>query len=175
VRHPRPGRGAGANQETVYDAQFHGTFTGNLASLTIEAYDLVLSQVDANNVSRIRLWLTIDGTEVLNWDASYVDLSRELTNDGATSRFVFTVPDLGCSRDVLDADGNVVDVVTDGFVTEDGDGIGEHDILLTLDSYYTDRGSLWVYDTAEVPSGITFNPGEPTGPVVAPLDPANCS
>ena len=144
MRQPRPGAQRGGNQNTIYDAQFTGTFVGNLESLTIEAHNLLLSQVDTNNVRRVRLWLTIDGVEVLNWTSSFVDITPEISETGASEKFVFTVPDLGCSRDVLDAEGNVIDVVTDGFLSENGDGTAERSITLTLDSYYTDRASAWV-------------------------------
>jgi hypothetical protein len=169
-----PGAARGSNQATVYDAQFRGVFTGNLESLTVEVHNLLLNQIDLDGSYRIRVWLTIDGETIVP-DTTFVDVAPEASATGASHKFLFSVPDLGCSREVLDEEGNVVDVVTDGLVRQDGDGTLEHDVLLTLDSWFTDRASAWVYDTTEVPSGITFNPDAELAPAKAnPTDPANC-
>ena len=169
-----PGAARGNNQGTIYDAQFQGTFTGNLEDLTIEVHNLLLNQIDTDGSYRIRVWLTIDGVEVIP-NTTFVDVAPQASETGASHKFLFSVPNLGCSREVLDEEGNVVSVVTDGFVTQDGDGTSEHDVLLTLDSWFADRASAWVYDTTEVPSGITFNPdGDLATAKANPADPANC-
>lgn len=157
----------------IHDANFSGAFTGNLKALTIEAHNLLLSQVDANNIRRITVGLTIDGTPLLATD-TFVDMTPEISSTGLTEKFLISIPSLGCTKDVLDAEGNVINVVTDGLATEDADGTTVHQITLTLDSTYSDRGGAWVQDATEIPSGVTFNP-ETLAPVkAAPEDPAAC-
>jgi len=161
----------GHTEGGINDANYAGTFTGNLKSITIEAHNLLLSQVDANNIRRITIGLTIDGEPLLY---NFVDMTPEISSTGLTEKFLISIPNLGCTKDVLDANGNVVNVLTDGLATEDGDGSAVHQITLTLDSTYSDRGGAWVQDATEIPSGITFNPSSLAQVKLTPDDPAIC-
>jgi hypothetical protein len=163
----------GATSGASADAGYSGTFTGNLKSLTIEAHNLLLSQVDANNIRRITVTLSVDGTELMAAD-TFVDMSPELSSTGLTEKFLISITGLGCTKNVLDANGNVINVITDGLATEDADGTTVHQIRLTLDSSYTDRGGAWVQDATEIASGITFNPATLAPSRISPGDPATC-
>lgn len=162
----------GAATGGVADATYSGTFTGNIKSLTIEAHNLLLSQVDGNNIRRITIGLTIDDEPIVS--GIFVDMTPVISSTGVSEKFLISVPNIGCAKDVLDADGNVVNVLTDGFAAEEGDGTTQHQISLTLHSSYSDRGGAWVQDATEIPSGITFNPATLASVKAAPDDPATC-
>jgi hypothetical protein len=55
---------------------------------------------------------------------------------------------------------------------EDGDGVNEHflRLLVGIDGFPGEDqptgSTMWVWDTTEVPSGLTFNPTAPAGDTV---------
>lgn len=170
-----PGAARGANQQTIYDAPFVGTFTGNLRDLTVELHNLALSRARTGSMFVIRVRGSIDGTPIFPETAGqFVNVTPVPSSTGASEKMLFTIKGLGCASEVLDAEGNVVDVKTAGLATEDGDGAAEHELVLTIDSYATNQASAWVYDTTEVPAGITFNPPTEEAATVRVDNPATC-
>ena len=153
-----PGVERGANQETIYDAQFAGTFTGNLRDLTLHLHQVVPGQVRGG--SSVRVWITIDGQDVTGGGSAgkIVNVTPVAGNSGATQDYEISLWNIGFANYTYDAAGNVIDVKTGGLATEDGDGEIEHSLLISIDSATATQNSIWAYDTSEVPSGITFNP-----------------
>lgn len=171
-----PGALRGGNPGTIYDAVFAGTFTGNIRDLTIELHNLALSRARTGTTFEVRVRMLIDGLQIFPETAGVqVEVTPELSSTGASEKFLISVPNLGCSREILDEQGNVVDVVTDGFVSENGDGTSEHTIQLAIDSIFVNRAGAWVWDATEIPSGITFNPtGQLATAQANPLGAASC-
>ena len=170
-----PGAARGSGQETIYDAPFSGTFTGNLRDFTVELHNLALSRVRPGELFTVRVRLSIDGTPVFAETAGqFVNVTPVASSTGASEKFLFSITELGCTRDIVDANGNVVGVKTGGFATENGDGTTEHEILLTIDSFAVNQASAWVWDTTEVPSGITFNPSKLETAKLRVDNPASC-
>jgi hypothetical protein len=170
-----PGALRGGNPQTIYDAVFRGLFQGNLRDLTFELHNLVLSQVRTGETFRVRVRMLIDGVEIFpETEGVFVDVTPELSETGISEKFLFSVTGLGCAREILDEDGNVVDVVRGGLATQDGDGSQVRDIQIAIDSFFIDRASAWVWDATEVPSGITFNPDELAEAQVPASNPAIC-
>lgn len=146
------------------DSSFAGISTGNLKNMTVEMY--LLGNYTYGPVTgdiELDVWLTIDGEEYLHPDAATVTPPLEETNSGATQKVEFTITGIGSAKDITDADGNVIDVETKGLATEDGDGLQEREIGLTvrMAGYVDYVASVWVFDTEEVPAGITFNDATP--------------
>lgn len=106
----------------------------------------------------MRVRLLIDGEELLTNAGRNAVVTPVLSSTGASEYLEFSITNLGFANDVLDANGNVVDVNTGGLAKEDGDGTAERSVMLVLDSAVAEQASGWVWDTTEVPSGITFNP-----------------
>jgi hypothetical protein len=125
--------GIGGNQ---FDMQFEGTFTGNLRTLTVELHEMAQAQLQPFP-TEVLVTLEIDGAARLE-QTSAVSLPVEPQNSGVTNRATFSVTNLG-------------------YASEDGDGTIERHVKLTISSPI--RGAaFWVWDTTEVPAGITFNP-----------------
>lgn len=122
-------------------AVWEGTFTGNLRDLAVEVHRL-LPQSGATFPNRFVLNLQVDGESRYSGD---INLTPEESSSGASHRMLFTLQGLG-------------------YATEDGDGTQERTIRLTLTSY-NETQSIWVFDTTEVPAGITFNPAASQGTV----------
>lgn len=56
------------------------------------------------------------------------------------------------------ASRNLEFTVTDlGFAFEDGDGEAVRSVEVTIGVWYLNDNAAWVWDTTDVPSGITFN------------------
>lgn len=126
----------------VFTSEWEGTFTGNLNAVTVELHRLLpMSGATSNKIVGI---VTVDGLEVFNGD---IDLQPVESETGASNMSKFSLRNLK-------------------FMTEDGDGTTERTVRITVDSY-NDQQSAWVWDTTEVPSGITFNPTSFAGSVIA--------
>lgn len=122
--------------------------------------------------------LYVDGEELMLRARKTVPLVA--SSSGASSVARFTITDLGCARDVVDAQGTVIDVKTGGLATEDGDGSQPREVTLwvaTGGPVAVLRAEVlaWVWDTTDVPSGITFNDPMPQATTVQPTAPASCS
>ena len=157
----------------VYDAVFEGTFSGNLRDMTIRVYDFVLNNDRDDGVPvEMKIYAEVDGVPIFPGgtpDTGYAGRSFSVTpargNSGATDQFEFSVTNIGFAKEIKDASGNVTDVETGGAALENDNGTMEHTIriLLGLDAFpgeepQTTGGTFFVWDTTEVPSGITFNP-----------------
>jgi hypothetical protein len=165
-----------------FDPVFEGMFIGNLRDLTVRLYDFVLnSERDANTPVRLRVYAEVDGIPIFPGgtaeEGGYagrsftVQPTRE--NSGLTDRFEFTITNVGFAKEIRDEAGNVVDVQTGGAVKENGAGVMEHTLklLVGLDGFAGEEpqvsgAELFVWDTTEVPSGITFNPPTPAAATV---------
>ena len=171
---------AGWVTNEVYDPVFQGTFTGNLRALTVHIHEFLFNQTRQGATQPMRVYAEIDGTPIFpkgSTDGAYDGRGFTVTpspeNAGVTDLVEFTITNIGYADPVYDSAGNLVDVRHGGVAEEDGDGTQVHTLKLMLgvDSFVGDdppTGSdLWVWDTREVPSGITFNPEEPADATVA--------
>lgn len=156
----------------AYDVVFEGTFTGNLRDMTVEIHQLLLGNARESTTETLRLNAWIDGIPLFPVgtqpdDGRTVTVTPEPSASGASEKFVFSIANLGYARDIFNEEGELIDVETGGMALEDGDGFQEHTFLLYLGTHgdtlnASDPKSklgAWVWDTTEVPSGITFNPG----------------
>jgi hypothetical protein len=122
-------------------AAWEGTFTGNLDALTVELHRLL--PASGATTTLVVGTVTIDGIDVFAGD---ITLQPEPSETGASTVSKFSLRRLN-------------------YMTEDGDGTIERTVRVTIDSY-NEQQSAWVWDTTEVPSGITFNPGSLAGSVI---------
>lgn len=141
---------------------FGGTYTGNLENLTVEMWMLGHSpgNVTTDTVD-VTPWLVIDGETFVMDTTILTGVPVVASSSGASRKIEFTITGLGTAEEVLDDQGNVVDVVTTGLAKESA--AGEHEIQLNVRL----RGNgtpnaVWVWDASEVPSGITFNDTTPS-------------
>ncbi|HEX9823397.1 MAG TPA: hypothetical protein VGB51_03270 [Actinomycetota bacterium] len=154
----------------AYDVVFEGTFTGNLRDMTIDVHQLLLGNARQATTETLRLNAWIDGVPIFPvgtqpTNGRTVTVAPVRSSSGASERFLFSITNLGFARDIFDADGKLIDVETGGVALEDGDGSAEHTFLLYLGTHGNTTSAdlktklgAWVWDTTEVPSGITFNP-----------------
>lgn len=166
-----PGEGA---------ACFSGFFDGNIRDMTIDLYSILSRQARMEPPLTMVVRLEIDGEEIVNGRATFFE--PEPAMDGLGERFNFSVADLGCAREVRNSSGQLIDVITDGFATEDGVGSERHEIFIEVDvstlSSLQSGSMAWAWDASEVPSGVTFNPASladaPLWNYPRPKDPADC-
>lgn len=161
----------GGTTNPVYDPSFEGTFTGNVRDVTVRIYDLVLNQTRSNATEALRLNAWIDGVPIFPAgpqpnNGRTVTVTPVERNTGATDYYEFSITNIGYAIDIFDEEGQLVDIETGGAALEDGNGTQEHVFTLYLGLHGTAFGqdanghkvNAWVWDTTEVPSGITFNP-----------------
>jgi hypothetical protein len=145
-----------------FDLAVGGTYTGNLQNMTIEMHLLAHSPGNAPTDTRtVTPWLVIDGETFLADQTMLAAVPMVSENSGATRKIEFTITNLGKVTEIKDAQGNVTGLTLTGLAKESANG--EHEIQLNVRA----RGlgaenALWVWDTTEVPSGITFNDTTPS-------------
>ncbi|MGH2710987.1 MAG: hypothetical protein ACRDH9_07285 [Actinomycetota bacterium] len=167
----------GTQPATPYDLVYNGTFTGNIQNMKFELHNLLLSQVRVAGTFSVGLRVSIDGEHLFGDGTTQgleIALTPELSSTGLTEKMTFSIQKIGCAKEIKDASGNVIDVKTDGFATEDGDGEEEHSIQVTIDQFYLDQAAAWVWGATEIPGGITFNSPTLAPTKVSPEDAATC-
>ena len=127
--------------ETTLDSVWEGSFTGNVDSLTVELHSIHASAARATGPYVFRANLVIDGVEYLDQDGPQFEVKPVPSSTRLSEMMSFTVTGLG-----LDS--------------EDGDGQKVRRFRLVIRSVNEEQ-SAWVWDTTEVPSGLTFNPATP--------------
>ena len=133
------GAGCGHYENTApapVNAVFEGTFKGNLRAMTFELYAIDVDSARVTNVIPFGFSVSVDGEEVFSSD--HYDIDVEYVNQMITSKMLFSLTGLP-------------------FASETGAGTTERTIRLELDTH-NDMQTLWVWETSEVPAGITFNP-----------------
>ena len=126
-----------------FDAVWQGTFTGNLRDLTIELHRLLPAQ-GATFPNRLTVVVTIDDEERLNNDNVVITPTTSSSNASQSAK---------------------ISLRGLGIAAEDGDGTQPHTIRVSLSSF-NETQSIWVFDTTEVPAGITFNPASLSGSTI---------
>ncbi len=129
----------------IYDATWTGSFTGNLDTLNVELHNIYVGPGRATGNLNASVKLFIDGTPMFGALGHDVVLKPVRSSSGLSEMVKFSIVNLG-------------------YVTE-ADNI-EHEVSLVMHGgdarnrgpTVTDTLSGWVWDTTEVPSGITFNP-----------------
>jgi len=122
-------------------ALWRGKSTGNLKNFSVELHRL-LPASGATLPNQFVLFVEVDGEERFNGN---IVLTPTVSSSNASHKMQFTLQNLG-------------------YATEDGDGTQERTITLRLTSF-NETQSIWVFDTTEVPAGITFNPPTTQGEV----------
>ena len=137
---------------SVHDGAWKGTFTGNLKSLTVEVHSISAGPGRAGGSQTFNATLFVDGVSMFG-----------LASDGRANRASVTVDPVVSSTQ---ASASYTFTITHlPFVTEEGDGTQAREVVLNL-AASSEPLMGWVYDTTEVPSGITFNPAANKGPAI---------
>ena len=145
------GGGYLGSNETTLDSIWEGSFTGNLDSITMELHNIHASAARATGPFKLRANLLVDGVDVLDPDAPQIEVAPVPSSTKLSEMLRFTVTGIGLR-------------------TEEGDGQQVRRIRLIIRSL-SEEQSAWVWDTTEVPAGLTFNPAAPEA-VKVPARPA---
>ncbi|HVM19164.1 MAG TPA: hypothetical protein VM307_04320 [Egibacteraceae bacterium] len=151
----------GGTTNAVYSPTFLGYYEGNLRDMTVRLHHLLLSNTRGGQPMNLSVHLVVDGEALCPpgpTQGCKINVTPTPSETGASEVFEFSLTNLGFSEDVVDEQGNVVGTKRGGFAREDGDGKHEYEILLMVGLTEYPRPGAWVWDTTEVPSGITFNP-----------------
>ena len=141
-----------------YDPVFNGYFTGNVRDLTLRLHHLVLSNTRNGQPVSITVQAVLDGVNLFPGTGKAITVTPTPGNNSATEQFELSISNIGIATDIVDEAGNVVGVETGGAAYEDGDGVEEHQLTIFVGVSEYPRPGLWVWDTTEVPSGMTINP-----------------
>ena len=137
----------GNNQVSVQDSHFEGTYTANLDTLTVELHNIYAGKARATGPLTFNVRLTVDGVARLGAAGTDVTVQPVRSSTGASEMVRFSVTDLGLLDEPNDMEHAVLMTVSGGAVAADAVVFPVRDTM-----------NAWVYDTTEVPSGITFAP-----------------
>jgi hypothetical protein len=134
---------------TNLDGVWTGTFTGNLSSLTVEAHAIYTGAARSGAFQfGVTPVLFVDGVRKVT-DPATLRITPVPSSTRASEKITFTLTGLNLTED-LDGDK----------VPDAGPGTKKRTITLQLRNQFADVNGVvaWVFDTTEVPAGITFNP-----------------
>lgn len=126
-----------SDPENPFDLVMKGTFTGNLDTINVELHNIYVGTPRATGNFLIAVDLTIDGEQTVATEDP-VTINPVPSSTGISEEISFSVTDIG-------------------LLTEHGDGTTEREIRLSI-AGFNEYQSAWVWDTTEVPAGLTFNP-----------------
>jgi hypothetical protein len=133
-------------QESPLDAVFKGTAEGNLDAMTIRAYGRLVDGRGDQETFTILARLTIDGTVVLPPSVESTLVVTPHAGPDGLSLVEFTITNLQ--------------------LLKREDHGRTHEVTFSLDPWSIDQDAVWIWDAVETPSGITFNPDVPAGPIL---------
>lgn len=141
------------NNNPIYDFPIRGTYTGNIDNITVRFWAIDFTGSRASNQFSVDLHLVIDGVDILarNADGTATQAYTTVTpsETGIARLYEVTITKVGLSS--LE------------------DHTMEHEIELTAYTKFVDSsgGLVWVYDAAEIDSGLVFNDTTPAAKKVA--------
>ena len=131
----------------IYDATWTGYFTGNLDTLNVELHNIYVGPGRATGRLSAAVRLFIDGVPVFDELGREVTFTPERSATGLSEMVKFSITNLGYVSESENFEHEVSLVMHGGATQNRGPTL-------------TDTLSGWVWDTTEVPSGMTFNPAE---------------
>lgn len=132
-------------QPNIYDATWRGTFTGNLDTLNVELHNIYVGPGRATGrlVTSVRLF--VDGEPLFPELGEEVAIPAVRSSTGLSEMIRFSITNIGFVAETENVEHEVTLMMHGGATQNRGPTL-------------TDTLSGWVWDTTEVPSGITFNP-----------------
>ncbi|MGH2710025.1 MAG: hypothetical protein ACRDH9_02325 [Actinomycetota bacterium] len=137
----------GNNQVSIQDSHFQGSFAGNIDKITVEAHNIYVGPGRQTASFTVNVRLAIDGEPILGATGKNVTVTPVRSSTGASESIKFTITNLNLMNEANDIEHDVLMTLNGGVFVANAQVFPVHD-----------SQSLWVYDTTEVPSGLTFNP-----------------
>lgn len=138
---------AQAGEDTASSLKVAGTFTGPIDVMDFDLH-AIAPGFAAYKIDDIDLKITIDGITLVPSGTQRIVNFRTAPNGSApaTVQLDFAITNLAALMEFVDMDLSPE---------------AEHTIEITVQPWFVDSGNwVWVFDTTEVPSAITFNPLE---------------
>jgi hypothetical protein len=129
----------------VYDAAWAGSFTGNLDTLNVELHNIYVGPGRATGQLTASVRLFVDGEPLFEELGKEVAFTPVRSATGASEMIRFSISNIGFLSETDNVEHQVSLLMHGGATQNRGPTL-------------TDTLSGWVWDTTEVPSGITFNP-----------------
>ena len=147
----------GNNQVSVQDSHFGGLYEGNLDTLSVELHNIYVGQARSAGPLTFNVRLAVDGVPILGATGKDVAVTPVRSSSGASEMVKFTITGIGLLTEADDFEHDVLMTISGGKVAAQSPAFPIRDTL-----------SAWVYDTTEVPSGLTFNPATTEAVTVQP-------
>jgi len=149
----------GTTHAGLYDAVWAGTHTGNIKELTVELHSIYAGAARAMGAFGVAIEVGIDGV-----------IYKPTATNGVIRATPVPSSTRASEKVLVSLTGfNVVDDRDRDGVADEGPGTKLHQITVKVRNGFIDANPVgaFVYDSTEVPSGVTFNP--------ATIEPASSS
>lgn len=133
------------------DVVFAGAYAGNLDRITVEAFVAYAGPyrvTDEFGKYPVNVRLAVDGTPLLGSRGRTISFAPAPTATPGVERLRFTITGLGLLSEAHDS-VHQVEVVLAG-----------HPETIIVGNEFSDYANIWLFDAAEVPGGLTFNPAQ---------------
>jgi hypothetical protein len=147
----------GVRPETPFDANWTGSFRGNIDELTIRMHNIVLGTAQNGAPVTLRVRMTVNGQSLFGTE-TVANASGDEFQEPAVKEITMTPAPTGATGAPKLFEFTVTDI---GLLSE-ADATRNHRITLTLETAATNaaRQNFWAWGNTEAPSGLVFNPEE---------------
>lgn len=144
----------GIRPQTPYEFTAVGYYTGNLDSLTFKMHNIFVGQRRHAGASNVDVRVLVDGTSVFGV-ASTTNAAGAVSSEPADRRVQLTPKPTGATgaAALYEATVTGIDLLTEGENVE-------HEVVFNVTT--TEPMNIWAWGNTEAPSGLTFNPAEPS-------------
>lgn len=143
---------SGTVQDTVWDLNFGGTYTGNLDELTVDLFDMGVGPTRNGEPITLEVRVTIDGISLFGVEENE---SIDGTISASPAKRTVTVTPAAAASGVLSQYSFSIKGI-DLLLPEDDT---KHDIKFTISSHWEGLNTHeWVWGNSEAPTGVTFTP-----------------
>lgn len=152
------GQLGGIRPQTPYEFSAVGYYTGNLDSLTFKMHNIFVGQRRASGASTVDVRVLVDGTSLFGV-ASTTNAAGAVSTEPAERRIQLTPTGTGATGAAALYEATVAGID----LLAEGDNV-EHEIVFNITT--TEPLNVWAWGNTEAPSGLTFNPAEPSAVTV---------
>jgi hypothetical protein len=147
----------GVRPQTPFDANFVGTFRGNLDEITVSMHNIYVGTARAGGDITLRMRMTVNGQSLFGTE-SVTNAAGDEFQEPAVREIVVTPQPTGATGAAELLEFTVTDI---GLLSEDySTRRNRIEIVFETANTNSTRQNLWVWGNTEAPSSITFNPEE---------------
>ena len=156
---------SGIRPSTPFEFTAVGYYTGNLDKLSFAMHNIFVGPGRRSNAITADVRVLVDGTSLFGLEST-TNAAQQVSTEPAAKRIILPVKGTGATGAAALLEGTVGNID----MLAPADNL-EHEIVFNITS--AEPLNVWAWGNTEAPSGLTFNPAEPSGVAVQAVPKAN--